>query len=105
VELLAGGVVLGSDSTGDPSPGTFIEQTIVYDSGSSPAELGQALEISVSGDANGQADFDQFSLDATATGTTTSTPEPSSFWLVLGGLGSAAWFVVRRSPPTARSAL
>jgi hypothetical protein len=96
VALLAGGSTLGSNTDGDPSPGTFIEQTIVYNSGSAPAELGQTLEITVSGNGDGQADFDLFSLDATPTGTTSSTPEPSNFWLVLGGLGLVAWF--RRAP-------
>jgi hypothetical protein len=96
VGLLAGGATLGSNSDGDPSPGTFIEQTIVYNSGPSPAELGQTLEITVSGTGQGQADFDLFSLDASPTVSTSPTPEPSNLWLIVGGLGLIAWF--RRAP-------
>jgi hypothetical protein len=103
VALLGGGSTLGSNSDGDPSPGTFIEQTIVYNSGPSPAELGQTLEITVSGTGEGQADFDLFSLDASPTGITSSTPEPSNFWLVLGSLGLVAWF--RRAPFVTRSSI
>jgi hypothetical protein len=101
VAFLAGSSTLGSNSDADPSPGTFIEQTIVYNSGSSPAELGQTLEITVSGTGEGQADFDLFSLDASPTVITSSTPEPSHFWLVLAGLGLVAWF--RRAPFVTKS--
>jgi hypothetical protein len=96
VALLAGGVTLGSNSDADPSPGTFMQQTIVYNSGPAPAELGQTLEITVSGTGQGQADFDLFSLDASPTGITSSTPEPSDFWFILASIGLVAWF--RRAP-------
>ncbi len=105
VALLAGGATLGSNSAGNPSPGTFMEQTIVYNSGPSPAELGQTLEILVNGSGNGQADFDLFSLDASATGATSSVPEPSNFCLVVAGLGLVAGFAVRRLSPNSSTAL
>ena len=45
----AGGVVLASDSSLRPDPGTFLADTITFDSGSHPAELGQSLEINLYG--------------------------------------------------------
>jgi hypothetical protein len=45
--LLAGGIEVASDDTLNPAAGTFVEETITYNTGPSPALLGQFLAISV----------------------------------------------------------
>ena len=68
VELLAGSTVLASDSSMSPPSGTFATGRIAYSStNASPAILGQALGIRLTGNGKGQADFDKISLDATPT--------------------------------------
>jgi hypothetical protein len=79
VALIANGVTLASDSSLRPAPGTFLTDTILYNSGSNPAQLGQNLEIQLSGPIGGQADFDDVRLNATA------VPEPASLWLMVSG--------------------
>jgi len=86
--LEANGSVLASDSTLAPPPGTFLPDTIIYNSGASPAQLGQLLVIhlfatglTVAG-APGQADFDNVTLDASPTG----IPEAATGALLSVGL-------------------
>ena len=66
VSLIANGVTLASASGAAPPPGAFVEQTIIYASGSSPAQLGQTIRIDISVPAQaGQADFDLFTMNVT----------------------------------------
>ena len=85
VALIANGVTLASDSSLRPAPGTFLTDTILYNSGSNPAQLGQNLEIQLSGPISGQADFDDVRLNASPT---TAVPEPASLWLMVSGVVS-----------------
>jgi hypothetical protein len=85
IALIANGVTLASESSLVPNPGTFLTATIVYNSGSNPAELGQNLEIQLSALIGGQADFDNVILNASPT---TALPEPASLWsMVTGAVG------------------
>lgn len=92
VSLEANGTtVLGSDSAGSPTAGNFNLRTIIFNSGASPATLGQPLGIfihasgsSVTG-ASGQADFDKFSLDGSPTGAP-GVPEPATYVLIGAGI-------------------
>ena len=84
IELIAGGVTLASDSSLSPAAGTFLTDTIIYNSGSNPAQLGQSLMIRLSASVGGQADFDNVRLDASPT----AVPEPMSLsMLSIGALG------------------
>lgn len=60
--LMAGGITLVSDSSLKPAPGTFLEETIVYNSGPNPPQLGRPLVIFVKSLGNGQVDIDKVSL-------------------------------------------
>jgi hypothetical protein len=84
IDLEAGGTVLASDSSLNPSPGTFVPDTITFSSGPAPATLSEQLGIrltasgrSVTG-AGAQADFDQVLLDAAPS---VSVPEPNTLFL------------------------
>jgi hypothetical protein len=88
VELLAGSVVLASDSSLSPARGAFLLSTVVYNSGSSPAQLGQALAIHLTGKGPGQADFDSVALDAV---TGAGVPEPASPMLVFAAISLLAY--------------
>ena len=101
VALLANGVTLASDSSLTPNPGTFLTDTILYNSGSNPGQLGQNLEIVLSGPISGQVDFDNVILNASPT---IAVPEPGSLWLmVIGSTGLLSLcrqrFAGRRCPP------
>ncbi len=89
VALIANGVTLASDSSLSPSPGTFLTDTIQYNSGSNPAQLGQSLEIVLSATAGGQALFDDVRINAFSL-----VPDPSS--LALCGVGFLALVVFKR---------
>lgn len=83
------GVVLQSDSLGSPASGSFTQRSIVFNSGASPAQLGDTLRIDISvptpGVGGNQQDiFDNFSLTADAT--VAGTPEPGSLMLGCSGL-------------------
>jgi hypothetical protein len=60
--LMADGVTLASDSSLRPAPGTFLEETIAYNSGPNPPQLGLPLVIFIKGFGNGQVDIATVSL-------------------------------------------
>ena len=100
VSLQAGGIDLASNSGASPAAGDFVQQTIVLVTGSSPAQLGDALTIDVFAPANslGQADFDLFALNASPNGTA-AIPEPS-FAPLMGTIVAVALLSARiRSRP------
>ncbi|MGD0301466.1 MAG: hypothetical protein ABSE86_30685 [Bryobacteraceae bacterium] len=74
------------------TPGTFVPFTVTFNSGSSPAQLGKALEIVLTDDGSGnqfepsEMDFDKLSLtDTSQSGGGSTVPEPA-----LGGVLAAA---------------
>ncbi len=84
VQLLAGGVVLAEDNNslfGSIAEGTFESTTVEFTTGSTHAQLGQALEIRLinrnetdtAEDPGIEVDFDNVRLNATA------VPEPGTF--------------------------
>ena len=91
VSLEANGVVLGSDSAGSPTAGNFIPRTITFNSGASPATLGQQLGIFIHASglsatgSGAQAEFDAFSLDSSSAGAA-AVPEPTTFVLIGAGI-------------------
>jgi hypothetical protein len=60
--LVAGNVVLVSDSHLWPAPGTFVSDVIVFKSGPSPAQSGQPIRILVRSVGKGEVDVDNVSL-------------------------------------------
>jgi len=60
--LMADSVILASDTTLRPAPGTFLEETIVYNSGPAPPQVGRPLVIFVKSVGNGQVDIANVSL-------------------------------------------
>ena len=68
VELYAGSVLLGSENSQDPVPGSFAISTVTFTSGDADPLEGSPLRIVLSGLSPGQSQvgFDNVSLDATA---------------------------------------
>jgi hypothetical protein len=64
--LLAGNVLLASGHKATPVGGTFVTEVIVYQSGATPAQLGQPLQILITSTGDGQVDVAGVSLTATA---------------------------------------
>jgi len=97
VELLAGGILLASESSLVPDPGEFLTSTLTYQE-TAGDPVGQPLEIRLvstesPGDLKFQTNFDDVRLDAFAQDPP-SVPEPGSFLLLgpgLAGLGGLAW--------------
>src|SRR5580700_9201339 len=54
--LLAGNVVLASGHKATPVGGTFVTEVVVYESGATPAQLGQPLQILITSTGDGQVD-------------------------------------------------
>ena len=63
--LMAGGVVLASDSSLKPAPGTFLTDTIVYKTGQYTPLAGLPLQIIVTSVGTGEVDVDKVTLTAT----------------------------------------
>jgi hypothetical protein len=53
--LLAGNVTLISGHQATPVGGVFVTETLVYESGATPAQLGQPIQIFIKSNGNGQA--------------------------------------------------
>ena len=103
VTLIAGGVVLATDSIqhSDYSAfaeayGTFTTSTINYFAAAGNAQIGTALSITLSssGSSSDQAEFDNVRLSSS--GGSSGTPEPASFGLMLAAGACSA--LVRRKP-------
>lgn len=99
--LEAGGNVLnslvaaGNASCNSLTVGAFTEFTLVYNSGSSPAGLGDPLEIVLTETGSGsiyepaELDFDQVGLSDTLS-SNSSAPEPATFAILAAGLVALA---------------
>jgi hypothetical protein len=97
----AGGVILASDTTLNPPNDSFLLDTITFNSGASPAQLGQALTVRLSGTGstpNSTVWFDDVQLSATTT-VSSSAPEPAS--IVLSGMALIAVGLLKRFRPRA----
>lgn len=87
VELIAAtsGDILVADGSLNPAPGTFLTDTLIFNSGPSPVQLGQNLKILLlAPDNSGQVNFDNVRLDAV--GPSTAVPIPPAGWLLGSGL-------------------
>lgn len=62
--LLAGNVKLASSNSATPAGGTFVTDVVVYNSGTSPAQLGKPLQILVRSLGTGQVNISGVSLSA-----------------------------------------
>ena len=67
VSLLAGNLLLASGHKATPVGGTFATEVVVYESGATPAQLGQPLQILITSIGDGQANISGVSLTATPT--------------------------------------
>jgi hypothetical protein len=65
--LLAGNVTLASGHRATPVGGTFVTEVVVYESGATPAQLGQPLQILVTSTGDGQVDIQSVALTALPT--------------------------------------
>ncbi len=65
--LLAGNVLLASGHKATPVGGTFVTEVIVYQSGATPAQLGQPLQILITSTGNGQVNIAGVGLTAVPT--------------------------------------
>ena len=63
--LLAGSIALASDNSLNPAAGTFLEDTVTYSTGPTPALRGQLLAISIKSVPPGQVNIANVSLTAT----------------------------------------
>jgi hypothetical protein len=83
--LTAGGVTLASDNSAvSPTAGNFLQDTITFSSGATPAQLGQALGITFSDVGFQAVAFDNVQLDGTLQ-VGPSAPEPATWILVALG--------------------
>jgi hypothetical protein len=85
-QFLANGVTLASDTSAvSPTAGHFLQDTITFNSGASPAQLGQPLEITFSDIGFNGVAFDLVQLDGSTT-VGSSTPEPGTWMSMAGGI-------------------
>jgi hypothetical protein len=62
--LMAGNVTLVSGNNATPTSGTFVTETVTYNSGASPAQLGKSLQILITSVGPGQVNISDVSLTA-----------------------------------------
>jgi len=65
--LLAGNVTLASGHRATPVGGTFVTEVVGYESGATPAQLGQPLQILITSTGDGQVDIQSVALTALPT--------------------------------------
>jgi hypothetical protein len=65
--LLAGNVTLASGHKATPVGGSFVTEIVLYESGATPAQLGQPLQIFITSTGSGQTDLAFVSLDSEPT--------------------------------------
>jgi hypothetical protein len=65
--LLAGNVTLASGHKATPVGGTFVTEVVVYESGATPAQLGQPLQILVTSTGDVEVDIQAVALTALPT--------------------------------------
>ena len=65
--LLAGNVTLASGHRATPAGGTFVTEVVVYESGATPAQLGQPLQILITSTGDGSVDIQSVALTALPT--------------------------------------
>jgi hypothetical protein len=103
IELYAGSTLIGSASYTTQAVGTFLDDTLTFDSnGVDPSLIGQALQIQLHTAAAGSTDFDNVSLDATSDGTS-AVPEPSSLLLLATAMTSGLTVARRRRSTRGKS--
>ena len=64
MELLSGNVTLASGNRSTPVGGTFVPEVVVYESGATPAQLGQPLQVLIRSLGNGEVCISGVSLTA-----------------------------------------
>ena len=64
--LLAGNVLLTSGHKATPAGGTFVTEVVAYESGATPAQLGQPLQVLITSTGDGQVDIAGCSPDCPA---------------------------------------
>jgi hypothetical protein len=95
IELYAGSTLIGSATYATQTVGTFVDDTLTFDSsGIDPGLIGQALQIQLHTAGQGSTDFQNVSLDATSD-RASNLPEPSSLILVATAM-TAGLTVARR---------
>jgi hypothetical protein len=67
VSLAAGNTVLVAGAKATPVGGNFVTEVIAYESGATPAQLGQPLQVLIESKGTGQVDVSNVELTATPT--------------------------------------
>lgn len=63
-ELMAGNLMLASGNNATPAGGAFVTETVTYNSGANPAQLGKPLQILITSAGPGQVNISDVSLTA-----------------------------------------
>lgn len=94
VNLQANGITLASDSSLTLVKDSFVLDQIIFNSGASPAQLGQDLAIRLAGNGNAGGAvtvwFANVSLDASPT-VVGAAPEPRTWIMMTVGLALTGW--------------